>query len=203
MVSIDNSVVAKLKKGSKTYEILVDSQGAHDFKKGKSVSLSEVLVTDEIFYDAKKGIRASEHELMEIFGTDDHEEICSIIIKEGNTPVTADMKREELEIKKRQIINLIHKNVVDPNSGKPHPPQRIETAMNEAKVRIDEKKSAEEQMNDVINQLRRIIPIKSEIREVNVKIPSQYAGRLQGIIRKYGRVLREDWGSDSLLVNME
>jgi len=162
MTNIDKAVIAKLKKEGKTYEILVDCEKALSLRSGKTISVSDVVVTDEIFYDAKKGTRASEHELEKIFGTDDKLEICKSIIMDGVVPLTADLLRKEIENKRKQIVDFIHKNVVDPGTGRPHPPQRIDAAMNEAKVRIDENKSAEHQFQLVIDQIRKILPIKCE-----------------------------------------
>lgn len=200
MANIDKAVVAKLRKESKVYEILVDSKNASDFRNGKNVSINDAVVVEEIFYDAKKGIRASEHELESIFGTTDKLEICKIIIKEGIVPSTAEIMRNEAEMKRKQIVAMIHRNVIDPNTGKPHPPQRIDNAMNEAKVRIDESKSAEQQIQDVINQIRKILPIKYEVREVSVKILSQYAGKAFPVLKRFGKVLSESWQNDGSLV---
>lgn len=199
MVSLDKAITAKVKKAGKTYEILVDAEKAHAMRSGKSVSIGDVVVTEEIFYDVKKGIRASENELENVFGTNDKFEICKIIIKEGDVPITADMKRRELEDKRKQIVNLIHRNVIDPKTGKPHPPQRIDASMNEAKVRIDENKTAEQQIQEVIDQIRKIIPIKYEIREISVRILSQYAGRAFPILKKFGKLLNDTWENDGSL----
>ncbi len=204
MVNLDKSVIAKLKREGKVYEILVNSENALEFRKGKSVSMGDVIVTDEIFYDAKKGTKASENELKRIFGTDDKTEICKIIIKEGAVPLTAELMRKELDAKRKQIVNLIHRNVVDPKTGKPHPPQRIDNAITEVKVKIDENKSAEQQVQDVIDQIRKIIPIKFEVREISVKILPQYTGRAFPIIKQFGKLLGENWQNDgSLLASVE
>lgn len=200
MVSLDKAVTAKLKKEGKTYEVLVDSEKALDFKKGKSVSLYDVIVTEEIFYDAKKGTKASENELRKIFGTDDKAEICKIIIKDGTVPLTTELIRKEIDTRKKQIADLIHRTVVDPKTGKPHPQQRIEAAMVEAKVKIDENKSAEQQVQGVIDQIRKIIPIKHELRDVSVKILPQYAGRSLPIIKQFGKLLEENWLNDGSLM---
>ncbi len=196
------SVIAKLKREGKTYEILVDPQKALDFKKGRSISISDVVATDEIFYDAKKGTRASEHELEKIFNTNDKLEICKIIVKEGDVPLTAEMMRAEQEAKRNLIINIIHRTVVDPNTGKPHPSLRIDNAMNEAKIRIDESKNAEQQVNFVIEKIRAIIPIKHEVRELSVKIISQYASRAIPILKQFGKLVKQTWESDGSLVSI-
>lgn len=204
MVNIDKAVVAKFKKEGKTYEILVDSEKALAFKNGKSVAMGDVIVTEEIFYDAKKGTRASEHELEKIFGTDDKLQICEMIIREGSVPLTADLMRKELENKRKQIVDIIHRNAVDPSNGKPHPPQRIDASITEAKVKIDENKTAEQQVQDVITKIRPIIPIKYEVREIMIKVPSQYGGRALPIIKKFGKLISDSWGVDgSLNVTVE
>jgi len=204
MGSLDKAGIAKLKKEGKTYEIFIDSEKALEFRKGKSVSVNDIIVTEEIFYDAKKGTKASENEMKKIFGTDDKLEICKIIIKDGYVPLTAELLRKDLEMKRKQIVNFIHRNVVDPKTGKPHPPQRIDAAMTEAKVRIDESKSAEQQVQDVIDQIKIIIPIKFEVREISVKILPQYSGRAFSIIKQFGRILNENWLNDgSLSVTVE
>ena len=204
MINLNKAVIAKLKRQGKTYEIFVDSEKALKFKKGENVSINDAIVTEEIFYDGKKGERASENELKALFGTDDKFEICKIIIKEGIVPLTVELMRQELDAKKKQIVDLIHRNVINPKTGKPHPPNRIDAAINESKVKIDYNKTAEQQVQDVIDQLRRIIPIKYEIRDISVKILPQYSGRAFPIIKKYGKVLNEKWENDgSLVVTLE
>src|SRR3989344_2932448 len=196
---IGKNDVAKLRREGKNFEILIDAEKANQFRLGKSVNIEEVVATEEVFSDAKKGTRASEHELKKLFGTDDKFEICKIIIKEGNVPVTANMLRKEVEQKRKQIINLIHRNSVDPGTSKPHPITRIDNAMNEARVRIDENKSAEQQIKDVIEKIRLILPIKYETRELMIRVPSQFAAKSFGTLKQFGKLLGEDWGNDGSL----
>ena len=54
MVSLDNAVVARLEKGGKRYEILVDPELVDQFKSDpSSVSLDDLLATDEVWHDAR------------------------------------------------------------------------------------------------------------------------------------------------------
>ena len=54
MVSLDDAVVARLEKGGKRYEILVDPELVEPFKSDPdSVSLDDLLATDEIWHDAR------------------------------------------------------------------------------------------------------------------------------------------------------
>ncbi len=204
MVDVNKAVIAKLRREGKSYEILVDSELAWKLRNGENVSVNDAVATDEVFYDAKKGERASEKELKNLFGTDDKSEICRIIIKEGHVPMTAEMIRTELDNKKKKIINIIHRNAVDPKTGKPHPSHRIEAALSESNFRVDASRSAEEQINAAVDAIRPIIPVKFEVRELAIKILPQYSGRAFPILKKYGKLLKEEWLNDgSLLISLE
>ncbi len=195
----EKSVIAKIKKGGKEFEILIHPEQASLYRQGKSVSLDDVLVIEGIYEDAKKGKRASEHEMKKLFGTDDPLEVAKIILKEGHVPLTEEMLKKEVEQRRKQIVDLLHRNVVDPNNGKPHPPNRIETAMHDAKVKIDAHKSAEAQLHEIVKALREHLPIKFEIRELYLRIPVKYAGRALITLKQMTKILKENWESDGSL----
>ena len=202
MIDVDKAVVAKLHIRGNIFEILVDCENALKLRKGGDINLDDVLATNDIFSDVKKGKHASN--LNKFFNTEDKKEIAKQIIKKGEIQLTTEYKNKLREEKKRKIIELIHANAVNPENSLPHPITRIEIAMHEAKVRIDEFKSAEEQVRAVIDKLRPILPIKYEVREIAVKIPAQYAGRSYSVLKKYGKMLKEEWGNDgSLIVALE
>ena len=200
MISVDKAVIARLKKSGKSFEILVDCDKALEMKEGKSVGFDDVVATDMIFKDVKKGDKASEHELKNIFGSDDFEEVAKIIIKQGEIQLTAQHQSKIREEKRKKLINIIHRNAIDSKTGLPHPPQRIESAMEEAKVRIDENKTAEQQVEDVLKLIRAIIPIKFEIREIAIRIPAQYASQSFHVLKKFGKLLRDEWQNDGSLM---
>jgi len=192
--------LARLKKAGNNFEIVVDSEKAIDYKQGKAVDLSNVIKDDKIFSDAKKGLVASEHIMQEIFKTSDSLEIAKIILKHGEIQLTAEHRAKQAEEKKRQVIEIIHRNGVDPKTHLPHPVVRIENAMVEAKIHIDPNKRTEEQLQDILKKLRVILPIKFEIKEIAVKIPSEYGAKSYSILKGFGKILREDWQTDGSYV---
>lgn len=198
MVDVDKSVVAKLDKEGSHFEILVDADKALELKKGKSVSIWDVVAVDEVFKDVKKGMKASTNDVERIFGKVPVDEIFLKIIKDGHVPLTAKHMAAEREEKKKKLIAIIHRNGVDPRTGIPHPPQRIEAAFEEAKVKIDETKSAEQQLDDVLKKVKIILPIKFEIREIEVIIPVKYANHSFNILKKYN-TQKEEWLADGSL----
>ncbi len=188
--------LARLKKSGKTYEIDVNSELALAFKGGANVDIRDVLKVEKVFYDAKKGLEASQQEMQSLFGTSDPLEVAKIIIKEGDIQLTAEYRQKLRENKKKKIINIIHRNAVDPKTHLPHPPQRIENAMEEAKVHIDEYKPVQKQVEEILKKIRPILPIKFEIKEIAVKIPPDYAGKSYSTVKSFGKIIREDWQTD-------
>jgi ribosome maturation protein SDO1 len=198
MTNVEDSVIARLQKEGKTFEILVDCEKAIELKQGKEVDINDVVVTFDIFSDIKKGEHASGIE--SVFGTDDKVEITKEIIKKGIVQLTTEYKTKLREEKRKQIINIVHRNGIDPKNNLPHPPARIERAMDEAKVKIDEFKSADEQVQDVLDKLKSIIPIKFEMRDIQLIIPAQYSGLSYGPVKKYGKILKEEWQDNGNLI---
>jgi ribosome maturation protein SDO1 len=191
---------ARITKTGEKFEILVKPDPALDYKMGKALSLSQVLVIDEIYSDAGKGTRASAEKLEKAFGTADAAKIAEEIMRHGELQLTTEQRRQLVEDKRKQVIAFISRNCIDPRSGTPHPPLRIEQALNQVKYSIDPFKSADEQAKDIIEELRAIIPIKMEQMRVAVKVLAEFSAKSYGAIKNYGTITREEWQADGALV---
>ncbi|MDA4124972.1 MAG: ribosome assembly factor SBDS [Thaumarchaeota archaeon] len=181
------------------YEILVNPDAALSFKQGRAVEPSQVIAADEVYSDSKKGLRANSEHLRKHFGTDDHAKAALEVLKRGELNLTQDQRRKLTDEKRKAVIATISKTFVDPKTMLPHPPLRIEQAMQEAKVTIDPFQDANEQMKVVVEKLRTILPMKSEKVKLQVKVTAQYSGQTIGILKNYGEILKEDWGADGTL----
>ena len=196
MVSLDDAVIARLKKGEEHFEVLVDPYAAADLIDGKDINVMQNLAIDAIFKDSKKGTHASEDSLIKHFGTNNITEISKQIILKGVIQLTTEQRHKMQKNKKARIVDVIAKNAMDPKTKSPHPRQRIELAMEQAGVHIDPFKPVSEQVKIIIDLLRPIIPISMENIRISVKIPAEYIGRAYGIVRNFGALEREDWQSD-------
>ena len=68
MVSLDDAVLARLEKGGKRYEALIDPDLVEQWKEDSSnIELDEFMAMDEIFHDARAGERPTEEALMNAF----------------------------------------------------------------------------------------------------------------------------------------
>ncbi len=189
---VDATVVKFSFEGEK-FEILVKPDLALDYKLGKKKDLSSILVSDEIYTDSSKGKKASTEKLLKAFKTDDATIIAEKILQKGDLNLTTDQRRKMIEQKRKQIVEFVAKTYVDPRSHLPHPPLRIEQAMKDAKVSVDPQKNVDEQVKDIVEKLRSIIPLKSENLDLEIIIPAQYAAKSYSVLKSVGTLKREDW----------
>ncbi|MEM2738984.1 MAG: ribosome assembly factor SBDS, partial [Candidatus Bathyarchaeia archaeon] len=188
--------IARITRGSEHFEVVVKPDKALDYRLGKTSAITEVLVTETIFSDASKGTRVSEETLRKVFGTTDPLKVADIIIKKGTLQLTTEQRRKMIEEKRRQIIAFISKQCVDPRTNLPHPPMRIEQAMEQIHYSIDPFKTTEEQAREVIKLLRQVLPLKIEQVSVSVHVPAEYAAKAYGTIKAMGTIKREEWRAD-------
>ncbi|MBT7902872.1 ribosome assembly factor SBDS [Candidatus Woesearchaeota archaeon] len=196
--------LARLRKGGETFEIVIDADLAIAYKYDKTGDIKEVLKGEQIFADAKKGELASETAMNSIFNSREPLKVAEIILSTGEIQLTQEHREKLREIKRRRIVEMIRRDAIDPKSKLPHPAVRIENAMEEAKVKIDEFKRAEEQVEDIVKKLRVIIPIKFAKLVLKIHVPPQFAHQSFGTLKNFGSLLQTVWGSDgSLVVKLE
>lgn len=195
-VSVEKSVIARITRSGEKFEILVDPEKALELKSGKDVLLDDLLVSREVYEDSRKGLRAPEAKVNKAFGTNDIETVVRKIIKDGEVQLTTEQRRQMQEEKTKTIANIISRRGINPQTGAPHPPDRVLRAMEQAKVRIDIEKSAEEQIDGVLKAIQPIIPIKLEKIQIAIRIPPEFSGKASSIIRGFGTLLREEWKGD-------
>lgn len=189
-------VTARLDRGGETFEILVKPDAVEKIRQGQKVDLIDALAIDAIFKDVRKGLRASEERMKELFGTDDPVRVAQIIIRKGTIHLSTEQRRALQDSKRKQIVSYISANAINPQTGAPHPPQRIELAMEEAKVHVDPFKSVEEQVGPILDALRPLLPIRIEKARIAIKLPASDVGRCYGDIRAYGTIMKEEWQTD-------
>lgn len=196
--------IIKLTLEGDRFELIVKPDPALEYRLGKRTDLSSVLVSDEIYSDANKGSRASGEKLMKHFKTIDSTEVAKQILSKGELNLTTDQRRKMVEEKRKQIVQLINRSFVDPKTHLPHPIVRIEAAMDEARMSIDPFKKAEDQTKGVVEGLRKILPLKSEIVRLTITVPPQFAAQSYSVLKSSGDFKGEDWLSDgSLRVSLE
>ena len=192
MVSLDDAVLARLEKGGKRYEALVDPDMVEQWKEDSSnIQLDDFMAMDEIFHDARAGERPTEDALMNTFDTLDVETILNIILDKGSIQLTTAQRKARVEHMRQQIIHHIHSQAIDPKSKSPHPRTRIELALQESKYSVDPFKRLEEQIKDAIAKLKPLIPLSFESVRLAFRVPGSAYGSVSQLLRTYQK--KEGW----------
>ena len=188
--------LAKFNKNGRKFEIVVDPDNAVLFKEGKIEDIRDVLVAERIFEDVQKGVFSPKQDLDTAFPKMDTLDIAKLILLKGQLQLSAKYRDAKQEEKRRVIVETIHRNSINPQNNFPHPTTRIENAMAELKIKIDDNKSAHDQINDIVKKLQTVLPIKFEHKHVQVHISEKYAKKYFKTIHRLGRVMNETWLSD-------
>ena len=202
MVNLEDAIVARLETHGETFEILLDPVVMNFIKQGKEVDLTDYMAVEDIFNNARKGTRPAEDKLKEAFGTEDVGEIAKRIIAKGEVQITAEQRREMLEVKRNKIIAYISANAINPQTKLPHPPTRIELALEECKFRVDPFKSVEKQVEEAMHLLRPLLPIRFEKSKVAIRLKGDDYGKCYDDLVHFGIVEREEWQQDGSWIGL-
>ena len=204
MISLEDAVTARLESHGARFEVLIDPDAALEIKRDEfDGELEDVIAAEDVFEDASRGDRPAETDLEDVFGTTEPLEIIPEVIKRGEIQITAEQRREMQAQKRKQLINTIARNAVNPQmDDAPHPPERIERALEEAGFRIDPMEPVSEQVDEALEDLRPVLPIRFDEVTMAVQLPADYAGSGQAEVRQYGELEREEWQSDGSWVGV-
>jgi ribosome maturation protein SDO1 len=196
MIPLDRAVVARLETHGERFEILVDPDLAVKIRHGEKMDIEDAVAAIFIFENASRAEKSSDESLQKVFQTTDFATIARRIIEKGEIHLTAEQRKHLLAEKRGQVITYIARHAINPQTGLPHPPARIEMAMEEAKVSIDPFRPFDDLVAETMKALRPLIPIRFEEIRVAVKIPPEHAARAYGDIDAFARIEQEEWQKD-------
>jgi len=206
MVSLDDAVIARLDTHGERFEVLVDPKIVWKIRNkddmGENFNILDNMVIDTIFKDSSKGVRASTESLMKMFNSTDIQSITMEIITKGEIQLTTEQRKEMMENKRKQIITTIVRNAINPKTKTPHPPQRIELALNEAKVNIDPFKPVDAQVQEIMKKLKPILPIRFEKLAIAIRLTGEDYGKCYGDIKNFGKITKEEWQKDGSWIGL-
>ena len=196
MVSLEDAVTARYETGGNRFEILIDPKSAQSYREGDEIDWEDAIAADGVWTDSAKGDRAPDILVNNAFGTTDLIEIYKKILTEGTIQLTAQQRNEMVDQKKKQIIAHIVANAMNPQTGGPHPPQRIENEIDETRFSVDPMEAIEKQVERLIKSIKPLIPISFEKVRVAVKIRAIHVGKCYGQISSLANIESEEYQKD-------
>jgi ribosome maturation protein SDO1 len=185
--------IVKYKHGKVSFEVLTKPGTVLKFRKGQIGSLDNVLVSDDVWTDHRKGTRASKDELIAAFKTDVAATITKLIVEKGDLELSAAERKEATDKKRAEIVNYIHKYYINPQTKSPHPVSRIENALDTLKVRVDPDAPVDKQVQEVLKRLPEVMPVRKSEMEAKITVPHKYLAQAQGAIKKHAQIKGETY----------
>ncbi len=193
---LDDYVIGRLQSHGQTFEILIEPDAVEKFRTGTEVELLEKMPAEKVFSDAIKGKRAPDHMIERAFETEDVEEITKKILEDGEVQLTTEQRNKRQEQKRKEIIDRIARRSYNPQTNTPHPPNRIENAIEEANIHIDPFKPVSQQMDEIVDQLRELLPLSFEKKNFSVTLRGELQGKIYGRLKNMGNIKEQEWLND-------
>ena len=202
MVSLEDAVIARYETGGNRFEILIDPRAALSHSEGNEIDWEDAIAADGIWSDSAKGERAPDTIVNNTFETTDLIDIYKKILAEGTIQLTSQQRKEMVEQKRKRIVAHIVANAMNPQTGGPHPPQRIENAIDEVRYSVDPMETMDKQVEKIIKLIKTLIPISFEKIRVAVKIQAIYVGKCYGQITSLSKIESEEYQKDGSWIGM-
>jgi len=202
MVSLEDAVIARYETGGNRFEILIDPKAAQRYSEGDEIDWEDAIAADGVWSDSSKGERTPDMLVNNTFETTDLIEIYKKILIEGTIQLTSQQRKEMVEQKRKQIVAHIVANAMNPQTGGPHPPQRIENAIDEVRYSVDPMETMDSQVEKIIKSIKKLIPISFEKIRVAVKIKAIYVGKCYGQITSLSKIESEEYQKDGSWIGM-
>ena len=199
MVRLEDAVIARIERFGEKFEVLVNPNLAMDLRKGKPVDFNELLATDIVYKSVSSGEAQAENLIKKAFETTDIKVIAKKIIEKGDVQLTSAQRKEFIEKKKKEIIEYIARNAINPQTDAPHTTQRLEIAFEELGIHVDPFKGRDEQLDGIISRLRTSLPIRIEKLSVAVKIPPTYSAKAVNVLHSFN-VKKQEWQNDGSVI---
>ena len=202
MVSLEDAVIARYETGGNRFEILIDPKAAQSYSEGDEIDWEDAIAADGIWSDSAKGERAPDIIVNNTFETTDLIDIYKKILADGTIQLTSQQRKEMVEQKRKRIVAHIVANAMNPQTGGPHPPQRIENAIDEIRYSVDPMETMDKQVEKIIRLIKTLIPISFEKIRVAVKIQAIYVGKCYGQITSLSKIESEEYQKDGSWIGM-
>lgn len=147
-----------------------------------------------MFTNVSKGQVAKKDDLIKIFGKDDHTEICKEILEKGELQVSDKERHSQIDSLFKDIATTVADMCVNPETKRPYPVSIIDKAMKDIHFSVNVNKNAKQQALDVIQMIKKEIPIERAQMRVRIILSGKEARKVRDkAIKLTAKVEEENW----------
>jgi len=179
--------IVKLKQGNNSYEIVTQRGKVTEYRQGIETDVNNVLTSDTVFFDARKGNVASEDMVKNAFNLDSIKACLVHLLKNGTLEKSTEERKAEMDQKTKEICYYINQNYVEPKTKLPHPIERLRQCMSDVNYRVDVTVDTKRQAEAAVKKMRGTLMF-TELEALSGKLTVHVslANQVEGIIRSFG-----------------
>ncbi|PSK38738.1 SBDS family rRNA metabolism protein [Candidozyma pseudohaemuli] len=171
-IKLTNVSLVRMRKGKKRFEIACYQNKVQDWRLRVEKDIDEVLQIPQVFMNVSKGQVANNEDLLNAFGSTNHDEIILEILDKGEIQLNEKERSANLRQKQNEFLNLISTKCINPRSKKRYPPSMIQKALNQLKFHLNPNKPAKTQALEAIKLLiqEQVMPIARAQMKVKITL---------------------------------
>ncbi|CAJ0956574.1 unnamed protein product, partial [Mesorhabditis belari] len=196
---LTNVAVVRMKKIGKRFEIACYKNKVLNWRNRTEKDIDEVLQAHQVFTNVSKGQLAKKDEIQAAFGTEDHLEVCKLILDKGELQVSDKERQATNDNAMKEVAQLIADMVVNPETKRPIPPAVINKALSDIHFSLKPNHSAKKQALEVIPKLRESMKIERAKMRLRVAVGVKEARNLQPKLKPlFSEIETENWDEQGL-----
>jgi len=170
-----------MKRCGKRFEIACYKNKVVSWRNKTETDLDEVLQTVNVFTNVSKGAVAKKEDLIECFGHDDLQKVCTEILNKGELQISEKERQNQLESSLRDVATIVSEKCINSETKRPFPVSMIEKSMKQIHFSVNPKKNTKQQALEVIKRLKDILPIERCMMRLRVVTHKRNKDRLMAL----------------------
>ncbi|OII73763.1 uncharacterized protein cubi_03561 [Cryptosporidium ubiquitum] len=182
-IKLTNVAVVRFKSHGKRFEVACYKNKILNWRSGVEWDLDEVLQIRSVFTNVSKGQVARTDDLNIVFGTNNIDHICKVILSRGEIQVSETERSYMLDKQYTDICHMLSKMTINPKNNLPLSVKMIESELKKSGFSVSLNKTTKEQALKAFDVLKKRIPDQIERAKMMLKLSVDIMNK-QNIIEK-------------------
>ncbi len=129
------------------------------------------------------------------------QEAAAFIAKRGKIKLPQTVRQQHIEEKRQQIVKVLQKYAVHPDTHEPLSKQKIEEMVTAiaSRGKLHPFRPAEKQLKAIQDTMKEKLPYVLETALVHIQLPDKYSGDIFNEVQTHGNVVQKTWHEEGRL----
>ncbi|KAK2954188.1 putative Ribosome maturation protein SBDS [Blattamonas nauphoetae] len=195
-----NTSVVRLRRKGKTFEIDCYKNKVQNWRDKTETDLDEVLQITKVYESVSRGLVANKEVLKKCFKGMTEEEICILILNEGELQVSEKEREAQLSGIFNEVVGLIAQRCINTATRGPISHNMVETTLRSIHFNVHPSKPVKKQALDAIKALKEAgQPIERANMRLQIVTSRECMQNVQSVLERVGTITEwKEVGQDSI-----